>query len=110
MKAAIFILGCCTAVILPAAEDTIAIEPVKPVFHWEKDPENVPKERILMIGDTPETDIRGAHGVGIHAALVTQTGVMAKSFETQGEESTIRQLSERDKPDFLLGRLRLRGR
>lgn len=31
---------------------------------------NVPKDRILMVGDTIETDILGAHNAGIHSALV----------------------------------------
>ena len=31
---------------------------------------NIPKDRILMIGDTLDTDISGANAVGIHSSLV----------------------------------------
>jgi HAD superfamily hydrolase (TIGR01459 family) len=53
------------------------------------------KGRILMIGDTPETDIRGARAVGISSALVLKTGVMSER-ETYS-----------DKPDFLIERFAL---
>lgn len=36
-----------------------------------------PKD-ILMIGDTPETDIRGARQMGLATALVIETGVMSE--------------------------------
>ncbi len=39
---------------------------------------NIPKNRILMIGDTFETDILGAQEAGIHSALV-MTGNAAKA-------------------------------
>ena len=48
-------------------------------------PQHIPSERILMIGDTPETDIRGAYGIGLDAALVTKTGVMASLLEKAGD-------------------------
>lgn len=35
----------------------------------------VAKEHILMVGDTPETDIRGANAFGIDSALITDTGL-----------------------------------
>jgi len=70
-------------------------------------PVDIPKEKILMIGDTPETDIRGAHGVGLDAALVTKTGVMANLLEKEGEAAVIHQLPLDDRPDFLLERLNI---
>lgn len=70
-------------------------------------PLDIRKEKILMIGDTPETDIRGAHGVGLDAALVTKTGVMTNLLEKQGAASVIDQLPLSDRPDFLLERLNI---
>lgn len=51
---------------------------------------------ILMVGDTPETDIRGARRYGMHAALTTKTGIFA---ERQGE------LPPMDTPHFYIERL-----
>jgi HAD superfamily hydrolase (TIGR01459 family) len=62
------------------------------------------KERILMIGDTPETDIRGAYQAGLNAALVTKTGVMANLIEKDGM-AVIHRLPLSDQPQFLLERL-----
>lgn len=70
-------------------------------------PSHVSRERIVMIGDTPETDIRGAHGAGLDAALVTKTGVMANLLEKEGVASVIDGLPFDDKPEFLLERLGL---
>ena len=70
-------------------------------------PQNIPKEKILMIGDTPETDIRGAHRAGLDAALVTKTGVMRDLFEKQSEAAVIGQLPSSDRPDFLLEQLNI---
>jgi HAD superfamily hydrolase (TIGR01459 family) len=72
-------------------------------------PSNISKEKIIMIGDTPETDIRGAHGVGLDAALVTKTGVMAALLQKEGVMLVIDHLPSDDKPDFLLERLGLDG-
>ncbi len=55
-------------------------------------PIDISKEKILMIGDTPETDIRGAHGAGMDAALITKTGVMAYLLEKKGEAIIVHQL------------------
>jgi HAD superfamily hydrolase (TIGR01459 family) len=63
-------------------------------------PSNLPKEKILMIGDTPETDIRGAYMAGLDAALVTKTGTM--SLLNRGQ--LIDQLPTSDQPRFLLER------
>lgn len=35
------------------------------------------KDAIVMVGDTPETDIRGARNIGMASILLTQTGMMA---------------------------------
>jgi HAD superfamily hydrolase (TIGR01459 family) len=59
------------------------------------------KEEILMIGDTPETDIRGAHNFGIRSALITQTGIMAERIAHKGE-SSLRGLKACDTPHFFI--------
>ena len=69
-------------------------------------PNDVCKKRIVMIGDTPETDLRGAHGVGIDAVLVTKTGIMAPLIEKEGT-AIIHQLPASDQPEFLLERFGL---
>jgi hypothetical protein len=53
------------------------------------------------------TDIRGAHGAGLDAALVTKTGVIANLLEKEGVASVIDDLPFNDKPDFLLESLGL---
>jgi len=40
-------------------------------------------EEILMVGDTPETDIRGANGFGMASLLVTETGMMKERIFSQ---------------------------
>ncbi len=49
---------------------------------------------VLMVGDTPETDIRGARNFGMASALTTQTGIMAE-----------RAFPPSDVPDFYIERL-----
>lgn len=73
----------------------------------QKFPQNIPRNKILMIGDTPETDIRGAHGSGLDAALVTKTGVMTVHMEKEGIAQVIDRLPSSDKPEFLTERLGL---
>lgn len=63
-----------------------------------------PKE-ILMVGDTPETDIRGARRFGMCAALVTQTGIMADRISNKGLENALNELSAEDRPHYLIKRL-----
>jgi len=63
-----------------------------------------PKD-ILMVGDTPETDIRGANQFSIASALITQTGIMADRISHQGLEDAIQQLPSNDKPNFFIERL-----
>ena len=60
-----------------------------------------PKE-ILMVGDTPETDIRGARCFGMKSALVTQTGMMGDKVQSLGFEQTIRNFPHTDFPDFFI--------
>ena len=63
-----------------------------------------PKE-IVMVGDTPETDIRGARQFGMAAALVTQTGIIAERISHHGTEQVISRLSSQDRPDYFIERL-----
>lgn len=60
---------------------------------------------ILMVGDTPETDIRGAHLFGMRSALTTQTGIMADRISQKGSHTALRELSLEDFPDYLIERL-----
>ncbi len=59
----------------------------------------VDRKEVLMVGDTPETDIRGAVSFGMDSALVTKTGVMS-------ERSTpASALPPQDTPKYLIKRL-----
>jgi HAD superfamily hydrolase (TIGR01459 family) len=58
--------------------------------------------RVLMVGDTPETDIRGARAFGMASALVTQTGIMADRISLQGLEKALRALYSSDTPDYFI--------
>lgn len=60
-------------------------------------------KEIVMIGDTPETDIRGARGFGMPAALITQTGIMADRISEDGQ--ALKRLSSYDVPDYFIERL-----
>lgn len=58
---------------------------------------------VLMIGDTPETDIRGARRMGMSTALVTGGGIMGDRLSGEGGlESERRRLAPQDKPDHLI--------
>jgi HAD superfamily hydrolase (TIGR01459 family) len=59
-------------------------------------------EEILMVGDTPETDIRGARNFGMASALVTTTGIMGKRM--QNGMDAISKLPKEDLPDFFIER------
>ena len=63
-------------------------------------------ERVLMVGDTPETDIRGAHRLGLSTALVTQTGVTGERLK--GGSFALQQLPATDKPDCFVDRFAIR--
>lgn len=60
---------------------------------------------VLMVGDTPETDIRGARRFGMPSALVTQTGIIADRIKRHGLENTLNSLVLQDSPDYFIGRL-----
>lgn len=60
---------------------------------------------VLMIGDTPETDVRGARRFGMSSALITGTGIMADRISHQGWEGAWQALAEHDRPTYLLRRL-----
>lgn len=53
--------------------------------------------KILMVGDTPETDIRGAKNFGMSSALIIETGVM------QDRKNYI--LSDQETPHYYLKKL-----
>lgn len=68
----------------------------KAMSHFHEFGIHLPEE-VLMVGDTPETDIRGARRFGMPSALITKTGIMAgRSFS---------ELSPQDTPDYLIERL-----
>lgn len=58
-------------------------------------------KQVLMVGDTPETDIRGARDFGMPSALVIKTGVMADRIIHQGLEKAFL-LPTNELPDFLI--------
>jgi ribonucleotide monophosphatase NagD (HAD superfamily) len=62
-------------------------------------------KEVIMVGDTPETDIRGARNFGLASALITQTGVAADRIRQQGLENVLRSLPQSDYPNFLVERL-----
>jgi HAD superfamily hydrolase (TIGR01459 family) len=60
--------------------------------------------QILMVGDTPETDIRGAYHAGMSSVLVTQTGVMADRIDKKGLERALNELPAHDIPNYYIAR------
>jgi HAD superfamily hydrolase (TIGR01459 family) len=60
---------------------------------------------IVMVGDTPETDIQGARHSKMHSALVTETGIMANRISQKGKNEAFEELEEKDTPNFVIGRL-----
>lgn len=66
-------------------------------FQFALDRFQIPKEKILMVGDTPETDIRGARRFGMPSALITQTGMMTGR--------SVHELPLEDTPDYFIKRL-----
>lgn len=61
--------------------------------------------KILMVGDTPETDIRGAKGFGMPSALIVSTGIMGDRVSNQGLQASLGALPSSDQPTFLIQRL-----
>ena len=62
-------------------------------------------EEVLMVGDTPETDIRGARMFGMGAALVIQTGITADRIAENGIEAVLNHCQSTDLPNFYIERL-----
>lgn len=60
------------------------------------------KKRVLMVGDTPETDIRGAKNVGMPSALILKTGIMAERIACIGFKKAFEELPSSDYPDFFI--------
>lgn len=59
-------------------------------------------KKVLMVGDTPETDIRGARNYGMPSALIIKTGIMADRIVHQGLERAFQDLSPNDFPNFFI--------
>lgn len=59
---------------------------------------------ILMVGDTPETDIRGARQCGMPSALITETGMMSERISHKGLENALKELPTQDTPNYLIAR------
>lgn len=59
------------------------------------------REKIVMIGDNPETDIRGANQVNLASALITETGVMGFHLKEKGS-SAFDMIHKSDTPSFYL--------
>lgn len=59
---------------------------------------------VLMVGDTPETDICGANRSGLSSALLLKTGITAHRIALQGEQVTIQSLSSEEIPTFFIER------
>lgn len=61
--------------------------------------------QVLMIGDTPETDIKGAKEFGMSAALLTKTGIMAERINEKGFVAAVQKLLRNEYPDFFIERM-----
>lgn len=61
--------------------------------------------KIIMVGDTPETDIRGANNFGIASALILKNGMMADRIAEQGLEKAIPNPDSKDFPTYFIERL-----
>ncbi|CRX39356.1 TIGR01459 family HAD-type hydrolase [Estrella lausannensis] len=60
---------------------------------------------ILMVGDTPWTDIRGGKEAMMATALVTGTGIFHETVARLGLEASIAQLGPYDRPHYLIKEL-----
>ncbi len=59
-------------------------------------------KEIIMVGDTPETDIRGARNAGIASVLITQTGIFAHRYGHLEIKEALDLLPASDQPNFTL--------
>ena len=57
--------------------------------------------KALMVGDTPETDIRGAKNCGMASALITETGITAGRIAKSGKQ-IVKKLPLSDFPDYFI--------
>lgn len=64
----------------------------------------VDREQLLMVGDTPETDIRGGAAAGLHTALIMETGIMAERVQAKGLEEVLSTLHGEEKPHYYIKR------
>jgi HAD superfamily hydrolase (TIGR01459 family) len=65
-----------------------------------------PKD-IVMVGDTPETDVRGANAFGMGSVLLTKTGIMADRLVEAQSPAPLQQLPITDTPRHFLTSLTL---
>ena len=70
-------------------------------------PHTIKPEQILMVGDTPETDIRGARRLGLSTALVCETGIMAHRLQGKDKNCIFKEFLGTDEPDCLIERFTL---
>ncbi len=67
-------------------------KPYESIFRYALNKANLDphKDKVLMVGDTLATDVKGAHGVGIDAALVltgnVNQGIMGQPFKKRASE------------------------
>ncbi len=67
-----------------------------------------PRE-ILMVGDTPETDILGANRYNVNSCLITKTGIFKDRIKTFGLEQAIHDLHSEELPDYFIEALSKNG-
>lgn len=76
----------------------------KPSLHAYQTVEKLFKKHrgreILMVGDTPETDIQGAKRIGWDSALITKTGNMADRIAKH--QDALSEIPESDRPTYFL--------
>lgn len=65
----------------------------------------IPLKDIVMVGDTPETDIRGANRAGISSILLIETGMMAERVRQHTLSKAYQNLKVEDRPTFLMSKL-----
>jgi len=63
-----------------------------------------PPSQVLMVGDNPNTDIRGARKCGMFSALITKTGIMADWIQEHGLTKAMQELLPSDRPDYFIER------